>query len=197
MKWVLLLVLMPLCRSLMNISEVGERQRRYLIYPPNGGLVKIILGISAPIVLSGKRSMGCAYNLQGQFRVPSEVMWRPVTFEGLSRKARRELEDIQANSREDESRKLLYFMLERFKNWAGKNGRECLLRTICEVTQSPLTEDNGIFGELIDSIFIPGDARVDQHFQDAHRAGRAGINCLKVYKNCPMGDGFLDQFVFS
>lgn len=118
MKWINLmlyfLILMGVCHSLMNTLDTS-RHKRYLIYPPNGGLIKIVLGFSAPIILSNKRSLNLAYNIQGQFRLPNQVIWWTNKFEGLSRMSKRQYPEM--HEKEDESRKLVYFMLERFKNW--------------------------------------------------------------------------------
>uniref|UniRef100_A0A1B0CSF0 Putative conserved secreted protein n=1 Tax=Lutzomyia longipalpis TaxID=7200 RepID=A0A1B0CSF0_LUTLO len=201
MKWLhLILYFLILMRSthttLNNTSaEVGERSKRYLIYPPAGGLVKIIMGFSVPVVLAHKRSLGCAYNLQGQFRLPNEIVWSPATFEGLSRKFKRN--ETPQGAMVDETREFIYNILVRSKSINGKNGKDCLLRTICEVSQSPLNHHNGIFGEIIDTIFIPGTSRVDECYHEAQMAGISGMDCRHLYKNCPDGDGFLDNFLFS
>ncbi|GAB0091547.1 uncharacterized protein DMENIID0001_064020 [Sergentomyia squamirostris] len=204
MKWnqlivcnlIVMVLLLHICDSL-NSTQVTERHKRYLFYPL-GGLVKIIMGFNIPLTLTNKRSMGCAWTLQGQFRVPSTIQWFPTTLEGInSRKAKRDFLDNPDLYAVDESRKVVYFMLEGIKNWMGKNGRQCLLRTICEVSQSPLTDSSGIFGELIDSIFIPGTSRVDDHYHDAQSAGESGVDCRKMYRHCPIGDGFLDEFLLD
>ena len=42
--------------------------------------------------------------------------------------------------------------------------------------------------------FSPGEyENVDEEFKDAKKAGVHGVNCAKLYHECPFGDGFLDK----
>ena len=44
------------------------------------------------------------------------------------------------------------------------------------------------------SNFSPGEyENVDDEFRDAKKAGEHGVNCAKLYHECPFGDGFLDK----
>lgn len=86
--------------------------------------------------------------------------------------------------------------MEDILNREGKNGRECILRAICEVAETPVDHDgNGIIGELIQTFFTPGrHEKIDEVYRDAQQAGNHGVNCEKFYPNCPMGHGVLDSF---
>lgn len=42
----------------------------------------------------------------------------------------------------------MYKALETFMNGKGKNGRECLLKAICDAAQSPIQRDGGVFSEI-------------------------------------------------
>lgn len=74
----------------------------------------------------------------------------------------------------------------------GKNGRDCLRRTICEVAETPLSH-NGLIGALLQVLFTPGQyEKIDQDYVDAMKAGINRIDCLKMYPDCPFGNGLLD-----
>lgn len=76
----------------------------------------------------------------------------------------------------------------------GKNGRECLLRAICEVAETPVNH-NGLVGELLQLFFTPGKhERVSQDYRDARKVGLNRVDCEKMYPDCPFGHGILDSF---
>lgn len=51
------------------------------------------------------------------------------------------------------SRKFVYGMLENKMSAMGLNGRQCLLKTICEVSAIVLGEHNGVLGDIVHIIF--------------------------------------------
>lgn len=75
------------------------------------------------------------------------------------------------------------------------NGRECLLRAICEVTQNPFSGNgHGFLGDVLDAIFIPAkDSTQEEAFYNAHLAGRGGVDCLDHFPRCPLSDGILER----
>lgn len=84
-------------------------------------------------------------------------------------------------------------MVEMSLSREGKNGRECLLRTICEVAETPV-HHNGLVGELIQIFFTPGQhENLHQDYRDARKAGLNRVNCEKMFSNCPFGHGILDS----
>lgn len=94
----------------------------------------------------------------------------------------------------DASRKIAYEMIEEVLTNEGKNGRQCLLRTICEVAETPLSH-NGMIGELLDVFFTPGKFEIIHNdYHDARRAGLNHIDCVQMYPDCPFGDGMLETF---
>lgn len=94
----------------------------------------------------------------------------------------------------DSSRKIAYELIEEILTKDGKNGHECLLRTICEVAETPLRH-NGFIGELLDVFFTPGEyENIHADYRDARKAGFNHIDCIKMYPDCSFGDGILDTF---
>lgn len=126
-------------------NEVHHRDKRFVSFVIGGGVAKIVLGALFPVFFHHKlkRSLNCAVNLQANYAIPSQIVW-PVPEQVFKER----LSDESV----DNSRPQLYKVLERMiDNW-GRNGRECLLRTICEVAETPLSH-NGMFGEILDVIF--------------------------------------------
>ncbi|XP_068202359.1 uncharacterized protein [Palaemon carinicauda] len=68
----------------------------------------------------------------------------------------------------------------------GVNGRECLLRLICELTSNPIGEFT-VIGEIITVLFTPkrGMNEFLQEYIDAEIAGARGEHCPKRYPTCP------------
>ncbi|XP_052863440.1 uncharacterized protein LOC128270074 [Anopheles cruzii] len=164
-----------------------ERPKRFLSFPVNGGLAKIVLGFLAPVHFhhSLKRSLNCGVNLQANYMItPNVVFPRP--------------ESVFQNRRyaDPSSRKQLYSALEkvlRVSFGAGDRARECLLRTVCEVADTPL-KHNGLVGELLDVIFTPQRTdTLSPKFLKARRYGANGVDCSRLYSRCPWGMALLDR----
>ncbi|XP_062559797.1 uncharacterized protein LOC134224458 [Armigeres subalbatus] len=173
--------------SSLSHCEADSRQKRFLSFPVNGGLLKVIFGMALPVAFNHKtkRSLNAAMNLQGNYRILQNIIW-PVP------------EDIFTNRLnsdfKDSSRLQLYRVLEHILDTQGKNGRNCIMRTICDLADTPLTH-NGMVGELIDLIFTPSETDdVEEEYRTARKYGMNGVNCSAVYKECPYGHGLLDAF---
>lgn len=150
-----------------------------------------VLGILIPVQFgdNSKRSLNLGYNFQSQYLVPPGIttIFAAPFFTGFSRSSR------MIHSQPDESRQLVYNALEStWENW-GRNGRECLLRAVCEVASSPYSH-NGLFGEIVDLVFTPqSDVDEEEDLHDARQAGLNHADCGKTFSDCPPGDGFLDS----
>lgn len=129
-------------------------------------------------------------NVQFQYDLPpnittifSQVPARQRSFDGRSR----------INYKPDASRKIAYEIVEDILGKEGKNGRECLLRTICEVAETPVNH-NGLVGELLQLFFTPGKhEKVNQDYRDARKVGLNRVDCERMYPDCPFGHGILDS----
>ncbi|XP_076315510.1 uncharacterized protein LOC143228056 [Tachypleus tridentatus] len=75
-------------------------------------------------------------------------------------------------------------MLKRF----GIDGKECVLRTICEVAEVPLLED-GLLGEVLNLLIsaskVPDDYKLLEDYVNAEKYGRKNGNCEEAYSKCP------------
>lgn len=132
-------------------------------------------------------------NFQYQYDLPSNLSQVYATKSSWTRPKSRSLE-YQPDIKPDSSRKIAYEMIEEILTKDGKNGHECLLRTICEVAETPLRH-NGFIGELLEVFFTPGEHEIiHDDYHDARKAGLNHIDCIKMYPDCSFGDGILDTF---
>uniref|UniRef100_A0A182TSH8 Uncharacterized protein n=1 Tax=Anopheles melas TaxID=34690 RepID=A0A182TSH8_9DIPT len=146
-----------------------NRDRRYVLnFPINGGVAKVIFGFVAPVRFHHKlkRTLNLGFNVQANYRIlPNIIFPHP--------------ESVWKNRYDggagyvDSGRRQLYALLEKFlgrtrekeeeeeeeeeerDGTKAPGARACLLRTICEVADRPLTH-NGMVGEILDVVFRYG-----------------------------------------
>ncbi|XP_058817428.1 uncharacterized protein LOC131680737 [Topomyia yanbarensis] len=128
-------------------QEVHQRQKRFLTFLPWGGVVKAVFSFVAPVKFQHrvKRSVNLAINCQANYPVPAKIIY-PIPESYFKNR------DFGDSNFMDNSRVQLYQLLEKMIGSWSPNGRACLLRTICEVADTPL-KHNGLIGELLDIIF--------------------------------------------
>ncbi|XP_050071063.1 uncharacterized protein LOC126559010 [Anopheles maculipalpis] len=172
-----------------------NRDRRYVLsFPVNGGVAKVIFGFVAPVRFHHmlKRSLNLGINLQANYRILSNIIFPHPDSVWQNR--------YSEETYIDTGRRQLYELLEKFlgrtdasrSSSQSARARACLLRTICEVADSPLTH-NGMVGEILDVIFTPGDTDdLPDEYKMARKYGANGVNCSRLYEACPFGHGILD-----
>lgn len=108
-------------------------------------MIKIVFGAAYPVRWAHKllRSLNLGLNLQANYAIPATIVW-PVPTSIFKNRLNNEFVD--------NSRGQLYRLLEKMFDSIGTSGRECVLRTICEIAETPLSH-NGMFGEMLDVIF--------------------------------------------
>uniref|UniRef100_A0A182MHF9 Secreted protein n=1 Tax=Anopheles culicifacies TaxID=139723 RepID=A0A182MHF9_9DIPT len=175
--------------NIANTTAPLERVKRLISFPINGGVAKIVLGFLAPVRFHHPlpRSLNCGINVQANYVISPDIIFpRPESIFG-----NRKLDQYA----DPESRQRLYGALEKIlKMLLGthRRARDCLLRVVCEVADTPL-HHNGLVGELLDVIFTPQESdALPPEFLMAHRYGANGVNCLKLYSACSWGMGLLD-----
>ncbi|XP_043288494.1 uncharacterized protein [Venturia canescens] len=196
-------------------ERLSGREKDHLFPPPlvspYGGTLKLLMGISVPISLAKGRSMSFGVNFQFQFPIPQNATFFTHYFDAGRGRGVRRWRRMTANvtslprprdraTGPDETRATFYRSLElAIERWGG-NGRECLMKSICEVAETPL-KDQGLVGQLFDVILtpehLPGsgfNTRTD--YDDYLRASLTGMNgsdCSLNYPACPEGFGLLDR----
>ncbi|XP_041766418.1 uncharacterized protein LOC121590646 [Anopheles merus] len=174
-----------------EITARLERAKRWLNYPINGGLAKVVLGLVIPIRFHHPlpRVIVNTYNLQANYRIPATIIY-PHPESVFQNRA------LERPAGEDQSRRQLYALLEQGLSRAGRNGRACLLRAVCEVAEMPL-KHNGLIGEIIDVIFTPSASdRLEPDYLLARSYGQQGRDCTAQYTDCPAGHGLFDGISF-
>ncbi|XP_062560730.1 uncharacterized protein LOC134225012 [Armigeres subalbatus] len=169
---------------LMQCDSIS-RQKRFLSFPVSGGLLKTIVGVAIPVAFNHKlkRGLNGGVNLQANYRLLQDIIW-PVPEDYFKVRLN--------NDFEDNSRPQLYRVLENLLDSQGKNGRKCIMRTICDLADAPLAH-NGLLGELIDLVFTPSEEdKLDEEYHMARKYGANGVSCSAMYKECPHGHGLLD-----
>ncbi|XP_019531252.3 uncharacterized protein LOC109402674 [Aedes albopictus] len=163
-----------------------ERAKRWLIFKPNGAVVKIVFGAAYPVRWAHRllRSLNLGLNVQANYAIPSTIVW-PVPTSVFKNRLNN---DLVNNSQAQ-----LYRLLEKLLDSVSTSGRECVLRTICEVAETPLSH-NGLFGEVLDVIFTPYKSdHLDEVYSEARGHGLSESNCNELYKGCPVGSGLLEK----
>uniref|UniRef100_A0A182RNA0 Uncharacterized protein n=1 Tax=Anopheles funestus TaxID=62324 RepID=A0A182RNA0_ANOFN len=183
-----------------DIDERLERAKRWLNYPINGGLAKVVLGFVVPIFFRHPlpRVIVNTYNLQANYRIPATIIY-PHPESVFKNRA---LVDATVSRTSepwpaiDQSRRQFFALLEHGMSRWGRNGRACLLRAVCEVAETPL-KHNGLIGEIIDVIFTPAPTDpLDPDYLVAQSHGQQGRDCTELYSACPDGQGLFDNFSF-
>lgn len=112
--------------------------------------VQLVVGFLTPIETRDRvnwRTMNMAYNFQAQYvPLPSaQFIWGKFTRDLINR--RRQF-DADGMLEKDASRSFVYRAIEIYLNSRGKNGKECLLKAICEAAEHPI-EPTGIFDQIL------------------------------------------------
>lgn len=178
----------PLEKSASEL--ILNRQKRFLIFP-NGGTAKFVGGYLGPVDTPKFINCNAIRNVQYQYDLPPNVTTIFNRFPSRGRSF--ESDDKARKLVGDSTRQIAYELVEEIMQRDGKNGRQCLMRTICEVAETPL-KHNGLMGEVLQMFFSPGQHElIHQDYKDAQKAGLNRIDCLKMYADCPYGNGLLDN----
>ncbi|XP_053671777.1 uncharacterized protein LOC128721988 [Anopheles nili] len=175
---------------------VETRTKRWLNYPINGGLAKMVLGFIVPIRFHHPlpRVIVNTYNLQASYRIPANIIyWHP---ESVFKNRAFDTPPVRPDTGVDQSRRQLFELLEGGLTRWNRNGPVCLLRAVCEIAETPL-KHNGLIGEIIDVIFTPSPSdQLDAGYLEAQTNGQMRRNCTALYPSCPLGDGLFDSISF-
>ncbi|XP_038221843.1 uncharacterized protein LOC119839565 [Zerene cesonia] len=162
---------------LAAIVNGHEVQKRGLIFPPTS-LYGTFVAIAVPLDIPDK-NVFVSYNFESNYSVLSNITEiDEVLFPNLP--------VISRHSRSI-TRELAYTVLETKFKENGLNGRDCLLRNICEAADTPL-HHNGLLGHIMHIIFTPSSSKeegIDDVYYEAELDGQKG-DCDKYYEACPI-----------
>ncbi|XP_018352142.1 PREDICTED: uncharacterized protein LOC108754387 [Trachymyrmex septentrionalis] len=158
------------------------RCRAILLYPENT-LYQFTLGISMPVVMTKRGGIAFSSGFQLNYDLP----WNLSQFEQTIIPARH-IRDLNLQE--------TYVAIENLLDEHGwRDGRQCLLRTICELAETPLRRiQQDVLGEVIHLILTPTEdlpvtinsnhRSANKLYQEAERLGRSGGDCILMYPDC-------------
>lgn len=109
-----------------------------------------MLGFLAPVETRDNvnwRTLNLAYNIQAQYQALPRIVWPWDKF-SRSLDDQRKKYDADGTFAQDGTRQFVYKALEIFMDRKGKNGKECLLKAICEAAVHPIHR-GGVFDEVV------------------------------------------------
>ncbi|KAF6205455.1 hypothetical protein GE061_019628 [Apolygus lucorum] len=154
--------------------DFSERVKRQLIWTYNSA-IGMFLAFAVPVDIPD-RDVLFSWNIEANYNLPTNLSIYDLTppdpersFSGLNRSS-------------------TYTLLERRLDALGMNGRQCLLRLICEIARTPLSH-NGLIGTLLEIIFLPSKSEEEEGLDEETRAELVGMNdmneCGHVFYRCP------------
>ena len=87
----------------------------------------------------------------------------------------------------DKFRWIVYQSIESILYRRNFDGKQCLLRAICEHAESPITPKCGLLGEIFHILLAPSSTVLNENMNDymaAENFGLAGEPCGEIFKNC-------------
>ncbi|XP_049939090.1 uncharacterized protein LOC126413234 [Schistocerca serialis cubense] len=153
---------------------VAERFRRSLVFPMQSGIVQLLIGFGTPIPIP-RNAMTLGLVMKYTYNVPVNGS---VYLQPYSLLARRN------------SRWSIYTTLSDFLTRLGIDGRNCLLRAICEAAEKPFTRVGGLAEDILHILLTPSSTVEDtgelpeREFHAAERHGKSDRGCDHYRRTC-------------
>ncbi|XP_058055837.1 uncharacterized protein LOC131207244 [Anopheles bellator] len=160
-------------------EKVLSRRKRFVVFPEGSSFsvaVCMTIGIYGNPnyqMVSWALNWGIAYNLPNQTISFVQEMAEPKPM-------------VQRRNRRD-----LYQKLEVIMNNMGYDGRDCILRALCESSQYFGRKGNNMIAEMLRTLFSYPKSKVLSHehsdhklYDEAHRKGKNMGACQSLYANC-------------
>ncbi|XP_039285455.1 uncharacterized protein LOC111048303 [Nilaparvata lugens] len=165
------LIEMVSCMSLEEkFNEISSRHRRQLTYP-YGSAIGMYLAFVVPVDLQ-EQDILFSYNFEANYNLPT-------TLEQYAFQSLKSLRSI--------SRQMAFAYLESYLDRQQINGKQCILKMICEISQTELRH-NGLLGNLIHVLFTPSstiqEKFLSREFVLAEEHGTKFSNCTDTYSEC-------------
>lgn len=111
----------------------------------------MVCGILVPTFIPKWQNINVLVNWSVGFNMPTLASDWLSKFSGNTNWAvvKRSMDVIENG---DDTRQRFYNFIEKEFERFGRKGHECLLRTICEVSEAPI-KHNGLIGELMQLVF--------------------------------------------
>ncbi|XP_031621775.1 uncharacterized protein LOC116339847 [Contarinia nasturtii] len=188
--------------ALKNNSEEHERNKRFVFLRGSG--IGYLVALAIPTSAVNRQRVYMAFNFEAHYGLASADTFltslrSPFPGDDLSQR-KRDLRGIMVDDRLKHfsgnknvyTRKNFYRILEQQINSYGYNGTSCLLRTICETSETPFHEYNGVFGNIFHILFTPSSSKAENiksTYYEAEYHGRIQ-DCQQYIDACNVS--FLD-----
>uniref|UniRef100_A0A182FNM6 Uncharacterized protein n=1 Tax=Anopheles albimanus TaxID=7167 RepID=A0A182FNM6_ANOAL len=160
-------------------ERVLSRRKRFIVFPEGSSFsvaVCMTIGLYGNPnyqLISWALNWGIAYNLPNQTISFQKEMTEPKPM-------------VQRRYRRD-----LYQKLEVIMNSMGYDGRDCILRALCESSQYFGRKGSNMIAEMLRTLFSYPKSKVlsfehEDHrlYDEAHRKGKNMAACQSLYGNC-------------
>ncbi|KAJ8921343.1 hypothetical protein NQ315_002958 [Exocentrus adspersus] len=184
---ILLLYFTSTCGTIMDTSRhVISRQKRWLIWNEGVNWVQFIFGLGIPLEVK-QQAITIGTVMKAFYLMPtnSSVYTRPSI--NYIRKKR------------SGSRWILYDVLESYlSRYKSLDGKACLLKAICEVSQAPFDDRSGILAEVMHAVLTPSTTEelitnnIGTEYHAAEQLGKEVDSCDSVFPEC--GINLIQQF---
>ncbi|XP_066585088.1 uncharacterized protein [Prorops nasuta] len=160
-----------------EFAKIIHRSIRGLSFP-EFSTMGLFLALSVPLE-EPRQSISLSYFFEATYDLPPNSTYFEPWTEVVQRKISR---------KRSIDRTTVYNLLENKFESTGNSGRACLLRAICEASESPL-KHNGLIGDILHVIFTPTTSRQEELPRDIVEAELVGRNgtCSKYQPPCPLG----------
>ncbi|XP_059098023.1 uncharacterized protein LOC131892250 isoform X1 [Tigriopus californicus] len=173
----------PTTESDNNESRAKSRKKR-TVYLPNATFLSLQSRLTVPQSPVGLYLIW----IRVRFVVRSLFTEQTsVTGEGFASIFGRSFDNVLTRTLADDQVSILKRIEDGLKN-GGLPGRDCVLRTICDLKETPIHEWS-LVGEMISTLFFP---KSDDHseladYKEAARVGESETEeCWSVYSKCPL-----------
>ncbi|BES93561.1 DM4/DM12 family [Nesidiocoris tenuis] len=162
-------------------SDFTERVKRQLIWTYNSA-IGMFLAFAVPVDIPD-RDVLFSWNIEANYNLPTnlsiyDLSYPERSFSGINRSS-------------------TYSLIERRLDNLGMNGRQCLLRLICDIARTPISH-NGLVGKLLEIIFLPSKSIEEEGLDDAIEAEKIGseepTECGQLFYKCPQS--LIDVFSY-
>uniref|UniRef100_A0A182K734 Uncharacterized protein n=1 Tax=Anopheles christyi TaxID=43041 RepID=A0A182K734_9DIPT len=148
----------------ISYTEHGGRSKRTLVYTFNS-CSGVLFALSIPLLITG-RNIFMSYNFEANYNMPTDStdftqgILKKGDNDQIHEAEARKTRGVSATppvplvpKGSSISRKKFYRTIELNLQRYGFAGKRCILRMICELSETPLHHENGVLGDLLQLIF--------------------------------------------
>ncbi|XP_055326698.1 uncharacterized protein LOC129580375 [Sitodiplosis mosellana] len=203
---VVITILLIVCQHINNSiaskndNEEHERNKRFVFLQTSG--IGYLVALAIPTSAVNRQRVYMAFNFEAHYGLASAETFLSkfkAPFIGdneVKRDVHGTIVDNRLRHFSDKknvyTRKNFYRIIEQQITSYGYNGTSCLLRTICETSETPFYENNGVFGNIFHILFTPSSSKaenIESIYYEAEYHGQLQ-ECQRYVEECKIS--FLD-----